>query len=74
MILPNKNIKLNNSLLGLGAILLPSLQFPTTVSELWTRVKDYPSQTISFEKFILTLDFLYVIGLIELSEGLIKRK
>ena len=71
MILPNKNIHLRNSLLGIGSALLPSLGTPQSISELWERTHSFPEYSISFEKFVLTLDFLYAINLIQIREGLV---
>ncbi len=74
MILPNKNTNLSNSILGIGATLIPLLRVPCTVSDLWTQSKHHPKQTISFEKFILALDLLFLLGLIKFESGLIKKK
>ena len=74
MILPNKNLRLQNSLFGIGAGLLPALSTHQSVSELWDRAQHQTDLTISFEKFILTLDFLYAVGLVEVENGLLKGK
>lgn len=70
MILPNKHIKLSNSLLNLGAILLDNISGTQTVSLLWNRVKNLPDVN-NFERFTLGLDLLYTLDLIELKDGLI---
>jgi hypothetical protein len=72
MILPDKNIFLSQSLLGLGAILLPKLKSPQTVSSLWEKVRK-SGEINYYEKYILTLDLLYLLNLIEFDEGLLKR-
>lgn len=72
MILPNKNILLSNSLLGTGSKMLIELKFPQTISSLWENVRN-DKKIKSFEKFVLTLDLLYSIGLIEIEEGIIKK-
>lgn len=72
MILPNKNIILSNSLLGLGSVVLSNLNSKETVSSLWTKVRNEKINT--FEKFILTLDLLYVIKLVNISDGLVYKK
>lgn len=69
MILPNKNIILSNSLLGLGLIILKKLNSKETVSSLWSKTRGEKINT--FEKFILVLDFLYALNLIKLSDNLI---
>ena len=72
MILPDKNITLHYSILGTGTKILMESNIPQTVSSLWEKVRNY-DEINTFEKFVLTLDFLYMIGLIELEKGVIKR-
>lgn len=72
MILPDKNILLSGSLLGMGANLLNRLQAPQTVSSLWEKVRSQ-GEINSYEKYILTLDLLYILSLIELQEGLLRK-
>lgn len=45
---------------------------PATVSSLWERVKDSP-EVPGFERFVLALDLLYIMGAITLEDGLIRR-
>jgi hypothetical protein len=73
MILPNKTIRLENSLLGVGAIVLSACTAPQTVSSLWERLKN-KNEINTFGKFVLTLDFLYTIGLLDLDNELIEIK
>jgi hypothetical protein len=73
MILPDKNIFLSQSLLGLGAALLEKLKSPQTVSSLWEKARKY-GEINSYEKYILTLDLLYLLGIIDLKDGLLKIK
>ncbi len=70
MILPNKNIYLRNSLLGLGAIILEKLHRGDTVSSLWERVRTN-TEINTFEKYILTLDFLYVVKAVDIKAGIL---
>lgn len=72
MILPDKNINLQYSLLSCGAILLSEIEEPQTLSLLWDKVKKNES-LINYERFLLTLDYLYLIGVISLKNGLIVR-
>lgn len=72
MILPTKHITLDNSLIGLGALLLTRLEEPTTVSSLWQAVREQP-QIATFERFTLTLDLLYIMNFIEYHDGNIRR-
>lgn len=72
MILPDKNIKLEYSLLNCGALVLESLEVPLTISALWEKLKEQ-KVFVGYEKFILTIDFLYMINGIENKNGLIRR-
>lgn len=63
MILPDKNIKLEYSLLNCGAIVLDEISEPQTVSLLWDKSKNHETLA-NYEKFLLTLDFLYLIDTI----------
>lgn len=69
MILPNKNIILSRSLLGLGLPVLKNLATHETVSSLWSKVRSEKINT--FEKYVLVLDFLYLIKVIDIKGGLI---
>lgn len=72
MILPTKHISTNRSLLGIGALLLQRLDKPRTVTSLWGEVQRNPDVG-SFERFSLTLGFLYAVGAVEFEEGLLRR-
>jgi len=74
MILPDKNITLSNSLIGLGSRIIIELNTPQTVSSLWEKVRRKCSEIRTFERFVLSLDLLYAMGLIELENGIIKRQ
>ena len=71
-ILPTKHISTRNSLLGVGAKILEHLYQPRTVSSLWNAVSTMP-EVATFERFVLTLDLLYIIGAVEINEGLLRR-
>ena len=72
MIKPNKNIKLSYSIIGVGALVLPRLKKPLSISALWDKLKG-KEEVGNFEKFVLTLDFLFLCNLIEFEKGLIRR-
>jgi len=72
MIIPNKHLKLSNSLLGTGSILLKHLDEKQTVTSLWGRVRSLP-EIRSFERFTLVLDFLFLVGIVRFENGLLKR-
>jgi len=72
MILPNKNIKVENSLIGIGALLLENCRKAETVSSLWEKVKDC-QQLRFYEKYVFSLDLLYALGLLDYENGLLRR-
>lgn len=72
MILPDKTIKLKYSFLGAGSRILVELESCQTVSSLWEKVRNF-DEIKAFDKYLLILDFLYAIGLIDFKEGLLKK-
>ncbi len=72
MIIPDKMIKLKYSFLGAGSKILKELATPQTVSSLWEKVKEM-EEIKTFDKFLLILDFLYILGIIEFKEGLLRK-
>lgn len=75
MLLPDKHIKVAESLLGLGGFVLQKLKTPQSVDELWVSfLKAYQTKQFpvyhSFDNLILAIDFLYLIGaIIEDEQG-----
>lgn len=73
MILPTKYLTAEYTLLGVGAILLSRLHSPKTVSDLWEEVRE--DRIINtYQRFVLGLDFLYLIGAMDISEGRLYKK
>lgn len=72
MIYPNKTIELKYTLLGVGSLIVTELNTPQTVSSLWDRIRTR-EEIGTFEKYVLTLDFLYLIGLVKMDDGIIRR-
>ena len=72
MILPSKHIPPEQTLLGVGAALLRELRRPCTVTSLWEKVKRNPLVG-PFERFVLALDMLYILGMITITDGLIEK-
>lgn len=68
--MPTKHIPLEQTLLGLGGQLLTLLRQGDTVTALWERARDLP-HIGSFARFVLALDLLYAIGVLELQDGLL---
>lgn len=76
MILPGKHIRPERALIGVGAEILDLLSEPMTVSRLWDEIrarreKSMPSSPITYNWFVLALDFLYMIGAIDFQRGLL---
>ena len=79
MILPSKHLSHNRALINVGAEVLAQLGQPSSVSEIWDRVRrgrdiNAGSVPLSFDWFVLTLSFLYSISAIVAADGLISLK
>lgn len=80
MILPSKHLPQDRALLTVGARILRKLSQPKTVSALWEELprKDRttrdPAFHVSYDGFVLALDVLFLVGAVELREGLLSRK
>ncbi len=76
MIAPTKGIAPDRALLAVGAQVIMQLRTPLTVSQAWARLRTWrvehghPSP-ISFEWFVLALDMLYALGVIEFERELL---
>lgn len=80
MILPSKHLSQERALLSVGGRILEHLRQPNTVSSLWeeltlrTENSSHSTSPLSYDGFVLALDFLYLIGSIEMQDGLLTRK
>jgi len=72
VILPSKHLKLSNALIGVGAALLKYLDSDKTVTSLWTATRALP-EINSFERFTLGLDFLFILGVVDFKDGLLRQ-
>lgn len=73
MILPKKQLSIEESFWGFGGFLLQQLKKPMLVDELWECYKEFYSNgkysvRFSFDQFIMALDYLYIIGAIKKDE------
>lgn len=78
MILPTKHLSQGRALLTLGGSLLKNMSHPKTVSALWEDVtqKNSPEGTqiaMRYERFVLALDLLFIMGAVEIRDGLLYR-
>ncbi len=73
MILPSKHITEEQALLGVGAVILAHLERPQTVTSLWERVRNERAVG-TFERFVSALDLLHITGVVDISQGMIRRQ
>jgi len=80
VILPSKHLSQERALLSVGARVLQQLQEPMTVSALWEEFPRFgkenarSSTPMSYDGFVLALDLLFLMGTVELKDGLLARK
>ncbi len=72
MIMPSKYIREDAALIGVGGILLRGIENRRNISSLWEDVKANPA-VATFERFVLALDFLFLLGLIDIENNEICR-
>jgi hypothetical protein len=77
MILPAKHLRHDRALIHVGAEILAQVGDGRTVSELWERVRIARAASpgiapLSFDWFVLSLVFLYVISALEMTDGLVR--
>lgn len=74
MIMPGKHISMSESIFGLGGFVLSLLNTPKTLDKCWKELnKKYIDKNIikkkhTLDTFILTIDFLYMIGSVDINE------
>jgi hypothetical protein len=78
MILPTKHLAQDRALLTIGARILPRLVQPTTISALWEQLSRESVATakpgaLRYDGFVLALDLLFLMGAIQLQNGLLTR-
>jgi hypothetical protein len=75
VILPSKHLGADRALITVGAELLALLREPKTVSRLWIDLKSRRADTvpIMYDWFVLGLDMLFALGLIEFERGRVAR-
>ncbi|MGW4784898.1 ABC-three component system middle component 6 [Streptomyces sp. NPDC004230] len=71
MITPTKGIAPDRCLLSVGAQILLQLEEPRSVSQAWARLKSWRAERghtspVSFGWFVLALDVLFSMGVVEL--------
>ncbi|EQB67161.1 MAG: hypothetical protein AMDU1_APLC00104G0002 [Thermoplasmatales archaeon A-plasma] len=74
MIFPTKHMPPDRSILILGATLLTLMDKAKSISELWEDISHNKQSgfRISYDWFILTLVWLFLIGAVKFESGLVK--
>ena len=73
MILPSKHISEEQSLLGVSVVVLKYLEKPQTVTSLWDKLRN--EQVVgTYERFVLALDMLYILRIINMYQGMIRKE
>lgn len=65
---PKKHITLEQSYLGFGAQLLSLINGNVSIDELWQKSNNSFIVKHNFDDLILTLDYLYSIGVIKINQ------
>lgn len=78
MLIPTKHTNFSESLLGYGSYLLSKIKKRKSVDELWNEyLIDYKNEIYpakhTFDNLLLTLTFLYSLGIIKEQDGGIAR-
>ena len=78
MILPSKHLPQERALLTIGAAILRHLSHPITVSALWEQIPravehQQASPPLRYDAFVLALDLLFLVGAVEVRDGLLIR-
>ncbi|MFI9782752.1 ABC-three component system middle component 6 [Kitasatospora sp. NPDC051984] len=76
MITPTKGIAPDRALLAIGAQIALQLDRPLTVSQTWSRLREWRighghASPVSFGWFVLALDVLHALGALELTDDLL---
>ncbi|WP_409200380.1 ABC-three component system middle component 6 [Methanobrevibacter sp. DSM 116169] len=66
MILPTKYLNSDETLIGVGNLIIRNISSSIPLSTLWEKVKKNEN-VYNFERFLLTLDMLFIIGIIDLD-------
>lgn len=75
MILPTKYLPAERTMVVLGARILELLDRPRPISWVWDRLSkaDEGRAAFTYDWFVLSVDFLFVLGAVEFSRGELRR-
>jgi hypothetical protein len=76
---PTRGIAPDRALLAVGAQILMELESPLTVSQAWARTKARRKKLghhspVSFGWFVLALDALHALGVVDMHDDLLMRR
>jgi hypothetical protein len=72
MIMPSKYIQEKDALIGVSALITQYVNNNLSLSGLWETLKQ-ESIITNFERFILALDLLFILGVVKIEDNIIKR-
>lgn len=77
MILPTKGVEPDRALIRVGAEVIGLLDEPKTISRIWHELRDARQAEgvktrLTYDWFVLALDLLFVIGVVQFNEGRLK--
>lgn len=72
MIMPSKYLREDEALIGVSAALLPLVESSDSLTALWESAKKIDAVG-TFERFILALDFLYLLGIVDFHNNKVVR-
>ena len=74
MILPNKHLLSQDSLIGVGGLLLTKIDpAGITVSKLWEEIRDR-REVGTYARFILALHTLFLLGYLNMETGMLTKR
>lgn len=77
MILPSKYLTTDKSLVGVAADISKLMSSDVTVSGLWELLcrerRKSGKEDVSFDWFVLALDLMFLMGLVEMRDGIVMR-
>lgn len=73
MIFPTKHMPIKRSIFVLGAKIIEQIVKRKTVSQLWETMNSKGGENFSYDWFIMSLVWLYIIDAIEYEDGHIQK-
>jgi hypothetical protein len=68
---PSKHVSFNESIVGIGAVILKHLEGGKVIDDLWSEMRrirashDRLPEKVDFDTFILAVDFLFLVGAVK---------